>query len=65
MSGVVEEKSIPFWCVCSKCGHTWIAAYTPMNATLFARIAKRHSRCTKCDGAGLVAESPTTETITT
>jgi hypothetical protein len=50
------EASNPFWCRCEKCSHTWIAAYTPMNATLFARIARRHSRCPKCDGRGLVAK---------
>lgn len=35
-----------FWVKCRACNHTWIAAYLPMEATKFAKVAK--ARCPMC-----------------
>lgn len=56
MAGEVKAGTTPFWAICSKCRHCWIAAYYPLELALFGRIAKGHSRCPKCNGAGLVAK---------
>lgn len=37
-----------FWVKCEPCGHVWAAAYFPMDAMKFARIAQRHAACPKC-----------------
>ena len=44
------------WAKCSVCGHCWAAAYYPLILETFARIAKKHSNCPKCDGRGVVAK---------
>lgn len=51
-----EDASKALWAKCSKCEHTWAAAYYPMPMHEFAKIAKRHSTCPKCGGAGLIAK---------
>lgn len=35
-----------FWVKCSACGHTWIAAYLPMELHKFAKVAK--ANCPMC-----------------
>lgn len=42
-----------FWVKCSNasCGHCWPAAYWPMEASLFAKVAKASKYCPRC-GAG-------------
>lgn len=44
-----------FWAICEKCNHCWPAAYFPLEATKFAKIAKR-AVCPKCGGRALVAK---------
>jgi hypothetical protein len=34
-------------CRCRKCGHTWIAAYLPMNLTVAGKLLKR-AACARC-----------------
>jgi hypothetical protein len=48
--------SLPFWAICSKCRHCWIAAYYPLELSLFARIAEGHGSCPKCGSPGRVAK---------
>lgn len=45
----MSEEKMPFWAKC-KCGHIWIAAYTPMEMRLFASVMKKVT-CPMC-GAG-------------
>lgn len=56
MAEIAATASLPFWAICSKCRHCWIVAYYPLELALFARIAKGHSRCPKCNAPGLVAK---------
>jgi DNA-directed RNA polymerase subunit M/transcription elongation factor TFIIS len=43
-----DEKK-PFWAKCGACGHCWAAAYLPMEAMLFSKIAKNAAKnCPKC-----------------
>ena len=42
------DASKAFWVKCSKCSHCWAAAYYPLEAGLFAKIAMGHTRCPKC-----------------
>lgn len=51
-----DEASKALWARCEKCGHCWAAAYYPVDLQIFAKAAKRHSRCPKCDGRGMVAK---------
>lgn len=48
--------STPLWARCPSCGHCWPAAYYPLSLALFAKVAKRQSRCPKCDTPGIVAK---------
>lgn len=48
------EKAL--WAKCPACGHTWAAAYYPMELAKMARIAKAHSACPKCGSPGAVAK---------
>ena len=36
----------PFWARC-ECGHTWVAAYAPMDLAKFAKVVGR-ATCPKC-----------------
>lgn len=44
----MSEGGQPFWVTCGGCKHTWAAAYLPMEAHLFAKVAKQC--CPMCAG---------------
>ncbi len=48
--------SLALWAICPKCKHCWPVAYYPLGMAEFGRIAKRHSRCPKCDTPGNIAK---------
>lgn len=45
----MDERDKAFWakCLVPACGHIWAAAYYPMDASKFARIAMK-ATCPKC-----------------
>lgn len=45
----MSEARQPFWVKCGACSHVWTAAYLPMEARLFAKVAKQ---CCPMCGAG-------------
>lgn len=47
MSEQQTEKRIPFYAKCVECKHIWIAAYTPMNLTVMAKLIKQ-LHCPMC-----------------
>lgn len=46
-----ESDKQPMLVNCRPCGHTWVAAYLPMDMMLFASLLKT-SRCPHCGGSG-------------
>lgn len=58
-----EEASKALWAKCESCGHCWAVAYYPMELGKFARMAKRHSRCPKCDSPGAIAKQDNGELL--
>lgn len=52
MSAVTQADK-PFWAKCAACSHCWPAAWFPMEAALFADIAKS-ARCPKCGSRQVV-----------
>ncbi len=51
-----EAERKPFWVKCRKCSHCWAAAYLPLTAETFAKIAKR-AACPMCgDSKPVVAK---------
>lgn len=52
----MDEANVPFWAHCESCDVDWIAAYAPMEAAKFAKIAQAHSTCLRCGKPGTVAK---------
>jgi len=48
----MTEELKPMMVHCADCGHSWAAAFFPMELAKFARIAKANSRCCARCGAG-------------
>lgn len=57
MSDDIAPASLAFWAKCANCSHCWPAAYYPLSAAQFAKIAGR-AICPKCGGDAMVAKQP-------
>lgn len=44
----MSDAKQPFWVRCGACQHTWAAAYLPMEAQVFAKVAR--ASCPMCGG---------------
>lgn len=44
---MADETRKPFWIKCGGCCHCWAAAYLPMEASMFGRIAMK-AICPMC-----------------